>query len=121
MKKIIHSEISQSEWFSLNQFLHELKQNDSRCVSVYYPYGKGTDTISLLEETKRSKTIEKKLEELQQIQPINDNIWFVFYQSKNLPNKQFSIADTTFYKILDEINNFLSSTKQTQFKIFKSQ
>ena len=59
MKKITHSEISQSEWFSLNQFLHELKQNNSRCVSVYYPYGKGTETISLLQATKRSKPIEK--------------------------------------------------------------
>ncbi|NNM03230.1 MAG: peptide chain release factor 1, partial [Nitrosopumilus sp.] len=29
------------------------------CVSVYYPYGKGMETISLLQETKRSESLEK--------------------------------------------------------------
>ena len=53
------SEISSSEWLSLNRFLHEVKQIDSACVSVYYPYGKGGDTISLLEETKRKEPFEK--------------------------------------------------------------
>ncbi len=53
------SEISSSEWLSLNQFLYEIKQIDSSCVSVYYPYGKGKETISLLRETKRKKSFEK--------------------------------------------------------------
>ena len=52
-------EISSSEWYSLNQFLYEIKQIDSPCVSVYYPYGKGTETISLLQETKRKESFEK--------------------------------------------------------------
>jgi len=51
-------EISSSEWYSLNQFLYEIKQIDSPCVSVYYPYGKGTETISLLQETKRKESFE---------------------------------------------------------------
>jgi peptide chain release factor subunit 1 len=65
------SEISSSEWLSLNRFLYEIKQIDSSCVSVYYPYGKGKETISLLRETKRKEsfekiesTIEKKIIEL---------------------------------------------------------
>jgi len=51
-------EISSTEWYSLNQFLYEIKQIDSPCVSVYYPYGKGTETISLLQETKRKESFE---------------------------------------------------------------
>ena len=44
---------------SINQFLHELKPISSRCVSVYYPYGKGNETISLLNENQRSETVER--------------------------------------------------------------
>jgi peptide chain release factor subunit 1 len=54
-----NSEISPTEWLMLNQLLHELKQINTTCVSVYYPYGKGPETISLLEETKRTIHIEK--------------------------------------------------------------
>jgi peptide chain release factor subunit 1 len=53
------SEVAPLEWMSINQFLHEVKKIDSQCVSVYYPYGKGKETISLLQETKRSKTLER--------------------------------------------------------------
>ena len=53
------SEISSSEWLSLNQFLYEIKQVDFPCVSVYYPYGKGDQTILLLQENKRNETFEK--------------------------------------------------------------
>ena len=53
------SEISSSEWLSLNQFLYEVKQVDSPCVSVYYSYGKGDQTILLLQENKRNETFEK--------------------------------------------------------------
>ncbi len=52
-------EISSSEWLSLNQFLNELKQIDSASISVYYPYGKGKETISLLQVTKRNEKFEK--------------------------------------------------------------
>jgi peptide chain release factor subunit 1 len=54
-----HFEISPSEWLSLNQFLFEIKQVNSACISVYYPYGKGDDTISLLDDTKRKEPFEK--------------------------------------------------------------
>lgn len=53
------SEITPSEWLSINQFLHEIKQIDSECISVYYPYGKGLETISLLRETNRKESLEK--------------------------------------------------------------
>ena len=53
-----YSEIYPSEWFSINRFLNEVKQINTVCVSVYYPYGKGEQTISLLQETKRAESIE---------------------------------------------------------------
>ena len=52
-------EIPSAEWLSLNQFLYEVKQIDAACVSVYYPYGKGQQTISLLQDTKRKEPFEK--------------------------------------------------------------
>jgi len=57
--KLEYSEISPKEWLSINQFLQEIKQIDSPCVTVYYPYGKGQETISLLQETKRKESFEK--------------------------------------------------------------
>jgi len=53
------SEISSTEWLSLNQFLYEVKQVDSPCVSVYYPDGKGQETIFLLQKTRRKEQFEK--------------------------------------------------------------
>ena len=52
-------EISPLEWLSINRFLYEIKQIDSPCISVYYPYGKGQETMSLLDETKRNEFFEK--------------------------------------------------------------
>ena len=54
-----YTEISASEWFSLNHFVHELKQIDSPCISVYYTTGKEKEIVSLLEETKRNPYFEK--------------------------------------------------------------
>jgi len=54
-----NSEISPKEWLSINQFLQEIKKIDLPCVTVYYPYGKGQETISLLQETKRNESFEK--------------------------------------------------------------
>ncbi|MFB5630434.1 MAG: Vms1/Ankzf1 family peptidyl-tRNA hydrolase [Nitrosopumilaceae archaeon] len=59
MKKNFETEIPPDEWLSLNQFLLEIKQIKSPCVSVYYPHGKGQETISLLQKTKRKDNIEK--------------------------------------------------------------
>jgi len=53
------SEIQPSEWLSINQFVLELQEVKGPCVSVYYPYGKGQNTIQLLQESKRSESVEK--------------------------------------------------------------
>ncbi|QLH04247.1 peptide chain release factor 1 [Nitrosopumilus oxyclinae] len=59
MNTLESSEISSTEWISINQFIHEIKSINSTCVSVYYPYGKGSEIISLLTENKRSETVER--------------------------------------------------------------
>jgi peptide chain release factor subunit 1 len=72
--KIASSEISSAEWLSLNQFLYEIKQIDSPCVSVYYPYGKGQETIFLLQKTKRKEPFEKiELEIERKIKKLKEN------------------------------------------------
>jgi peptide chain release factor subunit 1 len=72
--KIAFSEISSAEWLSLNQFLYEVKQIDSPCVSVYYPYGKGQETIFLLQKTKRKEPFEKiELEIEKKIKKLKEN------------------------------------------------
>jgi len=53
------SEINHTEWLTLNQFLHEIKKINLPCVTVYYPYGKGSETISLLQSTTRNEIFEK--------------------------------------------------------------
>lgn len=58
-RELESSEITPSEWLSINQFLYKIKQINNKCVSVYYPYGKGKETISLLKETKKNPEIEK--------------------------------------------------------------
>ena len=60
------SEITPSEWLSLNQFVQELKEINSQCISVYYPYGKGKDTIQLLQETTRSESLKKIEQKIEQ-------------------------------------------------------
>ena len=67
------SEINHMEWLRLNQFFFEIKKINSPCVTVYYPYGKGSETITLLQSTKRNETFEKiqnkiqiKIKELKQ-------------------------------------------------------
>lgn len=58
-RETVQSEITPSEWLSINQFLYEIKQVNNTTVSVYYQHGKGKETISLLKETKRNEQIEK--------------------------------------------------------------
>ena len=76
------SEISPSEWLSLNQFVQELKEINSKCISVYYPYGKGTDTIQLLRETSRSELLKKIESKI--VKPTVEGL-----QKDNLPYKGF--------------------------------
>ena len=59
LKKFNFSEISPSEWYSINRFTLELESQNAPCVSVYYPYDKDIETVHLLRETKRDEETEK--------------------------------------------------------------
>ena len=68
------SEVSPKEWLSINQFLHQIKQVEFECVSVYYPYGKELEIISLLQETKRKEPFEKIESEIEKrIRTLGEN------------------------------------------------
>ncbi len=59
MNGLESSEISPEQWLSLNQFLYDIQKIKSECLTVYYPYGEGEDTIKLLQDTKRKPSHEK--------------------------------------------------------------
>jgi len=81
---VASSEIVPLEWISINQFLHEIKQIDSQCITVYYPYGKGQETISLLHETKRNDALEKiELKIENKITELKKNPVYVDKSTKN--------------------------------------
>ncbi len=64
--------------------------------------------------------INEKLRELLKIQPNKENIWVVLKEMIQSDFKIFEIKNKSVIHIIDEINNFLDKSKQTQFKIFKS-
>lgn len=64
--------------------------------------------------------LEKRLLNLQKIQPIKENIWFLLYENKKLNCKMFTVKDKTFYNIINEINKFTKIHNSNQLKIFKN-
>ena len=86
--KIFNStEISSSEWYSINRFVSELHLQNNPCVSVYYPHDKISETINLLRETKRdikTEKIESAIEK--RITNLSKNI-----NSKKLPFKTYCV------------------------------
>lgn len=59
LKKFNPSEITPSEWYSINRFTSELELQKHPCVSVYYPHDKSTEILELLAKTKRNQITEK--------------------------------------------------------------
>ena len=54
------------------------------------------------------------------VQPKKENIWFVTSEKINLENKEFPLTESSFSKIILDVQKFLKSTQKTQFKIFKT-
>lgn len=63
--------------------------------------------------------IQDRLLEIEKIQPERKNIWWVFPREINVEQKKFILTEN-FSNIFKEINEFVSSKKVTQFKIFKN-
>lgn len=66
------------------------------------------------------ESVDKKIIELRKIQPNKKNIWFVLKEKIKLDYKIFEVKNNSITQLIDEINNFLKQSKQTQFRIFKS-
>ena len=64
--------------------------------------------------------LEKRLKDLQRIQPLKENIWFLLDEKKNLNCKIFSVKDNTFYDIINEIRKFSKIHDSNQLKILKN-
>ena len=60
---------------------------------------------------------------LEKIQPITENIWFIMTVDFKFNGRIYEIKDrnSSFARILDDINEFLMTVNQTRFKIFKTQ
>ena len=64
--------------------------------------------------------LEKRLLDLQKIQPIKENIWVLLYERKKLDCKIFSMRDKTIYDIIKEIKKFTKMYSSNQLKILKN-
>ena len=62
--------------------------------------------------------INQQISLMKSIQPNNENIWYV--TEKQLDQKTYSIHNETILKIIDDINEFLASKNDTQFRFFKA-
>ena len=59
LKKFNATEISPSEWYSINRFTAELVTQNQPCVSVYYPHDKSAEILDLLGKSKRNQSTEE--------------------------------------------------------------
>jgi hypothetical protein len=64
--------------------------------------------------------IMNHLEKLQKIQSVIENIWIISKSKLGISYKTFEIENKSFVTILDDINGFLESRKQSKFRIFKT-
>jgi len=78
--------------------------------------------IILFPKSKNANMIKKRISELERIQPIKENIWIVLHHNLQLKNQTYLIQndDNSLKMILDDINKFYSSRKQSKLKIMKS-
>ncbi|MBI3254430.1 MAG: hypothetical protein HYZ55_00680 [Nitrosarchaeum sp.] len=66
-------------------------------------------------------TIEQKLEQLQKIQPIKDNIWLITTKKLDVQTKTYVIEkkNESFSKIIYDIGQFVNIQGQNKFKILR--
>lgn len=77
--------------------------------------------IICIPKTIDKNTIEQKLEQLQKIQPINDNIWLVITRKLDFQNKTYVVEkkNASFSKIIYDIAQFVNIHGQSKFKILR--
>jgi hypothetical protein len=77
--------------------------------------------IICIPKTIDKNSIEKKLNQLQKIQPIKDNIWLVITKKLDFQNKTYVIEkkNASFSKIIYDIAEFINVQGQSKFKILR--
>ena len=77
--------------------------------------------IICIPKTIDKNTIEQKLEQLQKIQPIKDNIWLVITKKLGFQNKTYVVEkkNASFSKIIYDIAQFVNVHGQSKFKILR--
>ena len=77
--------------------------------------------IICIPKTIDKNTIEQKLEQLQKIQPIKDNIWLVITKKLDFQNKTYVVEkkNASFSKIIYDIAQFVNVHGQNKFKILR--
>lgn len=93
-------------------------------IDVVIPDSRALDSspkdalVLFFAKTSDHESIVNHLEKLQKIQPIKENIWIISKSNINTAYKTYEIENIS--TILDDINDFLGSKKQSKFRIFKT-
>ena len=77
--------------------------------------------IIYIPKTNDINIIEQKIEELEKIQPISNNIWLVLSKKLDLQNKTYLVEkkNASFSKIIYDIGQFVNVQGQSKFKILR--
>jgi hypothetical protein len=77
--------------------------------------------IIYIPKTIDKNTIKQKLDQLQKIQPVKENIWLVVTKKLDFQNKTYVIAkkNASFSKIIYDIAQFVNVQGQSKFKILR--
>ena len=77
--------------------------------------------ILCIPKTSDKNIIEQKLDQLQKIQPIKDNIWLVVTKKLDFQNKTYVVEkkNASFSKIIYDIAQFVNVQGQSKFKILR--
>ena len=76
--------------------------------------------VIYIPKTTDKNQIQEQINKLNSLQPHKENIWLVLEDKLDIDCKAYNIIDNSFSLLIDDIKKFLSSTKKTHFKIFKS-
>ena len=77
--------------------------------------------IICIPKTSDKKSIEEKIAQLETVQPVKENIWFVLSENIELGRKSFVLSkeNSTFSKIIFEIAQFSNVNGANKFKILR--
>lgn len=75
--------------------------------------------VLVFPKTNNIKAIQQRLESINVLQPISQNIWLVQKSSTNTTYKTYELENGSFFDIIDDIKKAIAGKAQSKFKIFK--